>query len=333
MSLADLRKDLEKIDTKIIELFNERLKIISLVKEAKEEANLATYDPKRESDLVEKYKPLITNPTYHQYYLKFYQTIFEISKAIQITKQFGLIGANISHSLSPKLHNNFFKLKFDNASYQLFPSQEQDLKKMIAGLKNGKYSGFNITAPYKETIIPYLDVMSKSAQEIGAVNVVVFEKGLVKGYNTDWIGFHKTIKNDLQGKSVLLLGTGGAAKAVNYALIKLGANVTVVSRNPDNKDFNKVISYQEALSQTGEMVINATGHDLTDFASQLAVNFKSGYDLSYQDKVPPFLRSFKDRQNGFGFLLWQAIKSYEIFTNQKLTSAELKSLFKERFYE
>ena len=333
MSLTNLRKNIEEIDEKLIKLFFQRLDIIASIKKIKEESDFPIHDPKREDMLLDKHKHLITNPFYQQYYLKFYQTLFDISKDIQVTKKFGLIGTNIKHSLSPKLHNNFFKLKYDNASYQLFPSQEQDLTEMINHLRNGKYFGYNITAPYKEAIIPYLDVVSKSAQEIGAVNVVVLEKGLVKGYNTDWLGFYKTVKRDLQAQNVLLLGTGGAAKAVYYALNKLGANITVVSRNPENKTFSKVISYQEALQQKGEMVINATGQELTDFAKQLSANFTFGYDLSYQDKITPFLRNFKERQNGFRFLLWQAIKSYEIFTNQKLSNADLKSLFKDNTYE
>ena len=152
-------------------------------------------------------------------------------------KKFGLIGKNISYSFSKKYFTEKFTQDiFEDYSYENFDIPT--IEEFPNILKNNpNIKGLNVTIPYKEAIIPYLDTLSDKAYSIGAVNVIrVTKKGNLKGYNSDWYGFKKTLEPLLQPhhKKALILGTGGAAKAVAYALKQLGIYYINVSR--ENKE-------------------------------------------------------------------------------------------------
>jgi len=142
-------------------------------------------------------------------------------------KLFGIIGNPIKHTLSPYMHNAAFcKLKI-KAAYLAFEVKKNRLKEAIASLKENGISGFNITIPFKSNSMCYLDSIDPMAKRIGAVNTVVLKKGKLIGYNTDCAGFIKSLRKDLRfnpkGKSVFILGAGGAAKAVAFGLASEGA--------------------------------------------------------------------------------------------------------------
>ena len=128
-------------------------------------------------------------------------------------KRLGLIGNPLGHSWSPEIHRFFIK-----QDYNLFPLQEDELD---AFLKAKEFDGINVTIPYKETVIPYLDELDENAKAIGAVNCIVNDNGILKGYNTDYLGFKQMLlANDVpvsEGK-IAILGTGGARKACEKAL-------------------------------------------------------------------------------------------------------------------
>ncbi len=151
-------------------------------------------------------------------------------------RQFGLIGKNISYSFSKKYFNDKFALgNLADCSYENFDIQSiEEFPTIIAN--NPYLKGLNVTIPYKECIIPYLHKLSKNAAQIGAVNVIrVTKKGNLKGYNSDYYGFMKSIEPLLQThhKKALILGTGGAAKAVSFALDQLGILYTFVTREQE----------------------------------------------------------------------------------------------------
>ena len=175
---------------------------------------------------------------------------------------FGLIGKSLSHSFSP----TYFKNKFDreqiiDAQYELYPLENIE---EISALKNAQANlcGLNVTIPYKESIIPFLDEISEQAKAIGAVNTIAcLADGRWKGYNTDAFGFEKAIQTfvDLKTRKALVLGTGGASKAVQYILAKYEVPFYLLSRTP--KKDSKEIAYEElnqAILEDHTLIINCT---------------------------------------------------------------------------
>ena len=138
-------------------------------------------------------------------------------------KLYGLVGFPIKHSLSPCMQNAAFSALKIKAKYKLFELEPDQLKVFLNSLKQKNICGFNVTYPYKEEIIPFLNSKSSGVKEIGAVNTVVVGKGgKLKGFNTDYLGFIAHLKDlKLKPKKVALIGAGGAAKAVCYALGKM----------------------------------------------------------------------------------------------------------------
>lgn len=241
-------------------------------------------------------------------------------------KKFGLLGRDISYSFSKKYFTEKFeKIGFDHYSYKNFdvPSVD-DLKRIISDTKNLK--GLNVTIPYKETVIPLLTKLSKNAKQIGAVNTITISgKGTLKGYNTDWYGFRKSLKPILKKhhQKALILGTGGASKAVAFALRKLNIEYDFVSRTPSEYQF----SYKELNKDVFEeytLIINTTPVGTfpdTENAPPLDYSLFSdkhiAYDLIYNPEETMFLRLAKEQgattKNGYEMLIYQAEKAWQIW--------------------
>ncbi|WP_124640772.1 MULTISPECIES: shikimate dehydrogenase family protein [Amniculibacterium] len=150
---------------------------------------------------------------------------------MEAIKKLGLIGKNISYSFSKKYFEEKFKKSFiQEYSYSLFDLESSDEVESL--LSSNEMLGFNVTIPYKEKVIPFLDELSPEAQEIGAVNTILLKDGKRKGYNTDVVGFEKSLKLMLKDEqqSAIVLGDGGASKAVQFVLKKLNIPFIIVSR-------------------------------------------------------------------------------------------------------
>ena len=174
---------------------------------------------------------------------------------------FGLIGKPLAHSTSMIRFNKFFREQHINAHYENFELESvEQIKDLVAN--NPNLCGFNVTIPYKEEIIPYLNRLDETAQAIGAVNTVKVlhkESGVeLIGYNTDWIGFTESFKEMLEGhRKALILGTGGVSKAVKYALDQLGIENKFVSRN---STFD-ILGYYElspSIMDDFDVIVNCT---------------------------------------------------------------------------
>ena len=173
-------------------------------------------------------------------------------------KRFGLIGKSLSHSFSPSFFNTFFQEKEINATYETFELSEIKEVKKVFDLQP---EGLNVTIPYKESIVSFLDEILGVANEIQAVNTIKFENGKTYGLNTDAHGFHQSIKPFLTNKheKALILGTGGAAKAVVQVLKNLGIEVLFATRNPENKP--KHFGYSEInehFLKACKLIVNTT---------------------------------------------------------------------------
>lgn len=241
-------------------------------------------------------------------------------------KKFGLLGKNISYSFSKKYFTDKFeKINFTHYSYTNFDIDSiTEFPTLVANTKNLK--GLNVTIPYKEAIIPYLTKMSKNAEIIGAVNVIKITKnGNLKGYNSDFYGFKKALEPLLQDshKKALILGTGGASKAIAFALKKLKIEYDFVSRNPSEYEF----TYQELdkeIFDDYQIIINTTPvgtfpsiDDCPPLDYSLFTDKHIAFDLIYNPEETKFLRLAKEQgavtKNGYDMLVFQADKSWEIW--------------------
>ncbi len=141
-------------------------------------------------------------------------------------KTFGIIGDPISHSLSPSMHNTAFRELKIKAVYGAFEVKRENLKEAVEGIRALNIKGISVTIPHKSSIFEFLDEVDPIALEIGAVNTVINKDGKLKGYNTDWIGVLKAFENrriDIKERKVVIIGAGGASRAIIYAMKKGGA--------------------------------------------------------------------------------------------------------------
>ena len=242
-----------------------------------------------------------------------------------IEKKYGLVGKNIQYSFSKK----YFSERFDdqkewNYSYENFDIESIFEFKKILLTEN--LAGLNVTIPYKQEVIPFLDKLSKKAREIGAVNTIKFTRsGKTKGYNTDWYGFSESIGPLLkvQHTKALILGTGGASKAVAYALRKLNIDVAFVSRNKTRMGFTYEQLNQEIVFDYN-IVINCTPlgtspnvDECPNFPYEFVTENHLFMDLIYNPEETLFLKKAKEMgatiKNGHEMLVLQAEKSWEIW--------------------
>lgn len=243
--------------------------------------------------------------------------------------KFGLIGKNISYSFSKDYFSKKFKLEgINNTCYVNFDIQQiEELQSILKSEKNLK--GLNVTIPYKEAIIPYLDKLNKKAKKIGAVNTIKITKnGRLIGYNTDCYGFKKSLKPFLKPmhKRALILGTGGASKAIAFTLKELNIDFQFVSRNPSKKGFLTYKSLTEGIIDTHLIIINCTplgtfpnidDHPAIPY-SAISKNHIL-YDLIYNPEETLFLKKGKTKNaitiNGSAMLKFQAKKAWEIWNS------------------
>jgi len=245
---------------------------------------------------------------------------------------FGLLGKNISYSFS----RGYFAKKFKeeairNCEYVNFDIASIDDFSVLIKKNSPQLKGLNVTIPYKEEIIPFLDKIDKKVKKIGAVNTIkITKRGELKGFNTDVYGFEKSLEPLLKQhhKKALILGTGGASKAVTFALKKLGIKYKLVSRNPQKK---REISYQELskkIIQKNLLIINCTPlgtHPNIDLFPNIPYQFITKnhllYDLIYNPNETIFLSKGKEKEatikNGLEMLELQAEKSWKIWNSNK----------------
>jgi shikimate dehydrogenase len=248
----------------------------------------------------------------------------------------GLIGYPLTHSFS----HRYFTEKFERENifdFHFLNFQLDNISELPEMIKNTPtLIGFSVTIPYKEKIIPFLDEISPEATEIGAVNAVVVlrkeEKYFLKGFNTDIFGFTESLRGKLSEntKSALILGTGGSAKAVNFALTRMGISSDFVTRNSENINSNCILYKQldEDCIKDNLLIINATPigmYPKTDEFPNIPYQYIGKnhllFDLTYNPPKTKFLEKGESQGakiiNGYEMLVKQAEKSWEIFLNHQ----------------
>lgn len=261
---------------------------------------------------------------------------------------YGLIGEKLGHSLSPQINKLILEKINSEGVYNLFEIKKEDLQKAVQGLKALGAKGVNVTIPYKIQIIQYLDNLSEEAEKIGAVNTISFNNGILTGYNTDYHGFGASLKNaqvNIYNKKAVILGSGGAAKAVVQYLIDNGiSNIIYVSRNPQNAEKNtkgfNIISYDDMNELTNQdIIINCTPCGMYPKIEYSPVNenilskFSAAVDLIYNPDETLFLNQAGKlglkTVNGLYMLVAQAAASQEIWKEIKISTEFVDEIYRE----
>ncbi|MHB8154681.1 MAG: shikimate dehydrogenase [Candidatus Omnitrophota bacterium] len=255
---------------------------------------------------------------------------------------FGLLGYPIKHSLSPSMHNAGLRSLKIKARYKLFEVNFEKLAEFFLNIKKNNIRAFNVTIPYKEKVIPYLNSLSVGAQEIGAVNtVVVSRKGKLKGFNTDYLGFAGHLKElKVKPHRVAIIGAGGAAKAVCFALAKMKVLELCIydidkfkslslfkrlSSNFTQTRFDVATRIEDLKIGQKDLLINATPVGMHP-GDPCLINeswLHKGlfvYDLIYNPAETKLISLAKkyglNCSNGLGMLLYQGVFAFKYFTGK-----------------
>jgi len=252
-----------------------------------------------------------------------------------MSQRFGVIGHPIAHSLSPVVFRRaFLEFRID-AEIEKFDVPKEELLGFIKKVRDEKIRGVSVTIPLKDDILEFLDEVDPVAQEIGAVNTVVNEDGVLKGYNTDWIGARKSLEEtaSIKGKTVVVLGAGGAAAAVVYAMRKAGGTVIILNRTIEKAremadHFHcGYENLNNLLKHPADILINTTSVGMTPNIDESLVPveyFKSGmtvFDIVYTPMETKLLREAAaagcQTIPGYKMLLFQAEHQFELWFDKK----------------
>jgi shikimate dehydrogenase len=261
---------------------------------------------------------------------------------------YGLLGESLKHSISPLIHSIIFTELNIEGNYELFEIEKEEVENTINKFKNIGVGGINVTIPYKKVIMKSLDEITSEAKKIGAVNTICFKDKKSIGYNTDYAGFGMMLtKNniDIKMKKAVVLGSGGAAKAVIQYLIdsEIG-EITVVSRGANkikdihnNKEYN-IISYEEvSRMHDKDLIINCTPCGMYPNVDNCPVEksdidkFSTAIDLIYNPKETLFLKYAKQLDmkavNGLYMLIGQAVCAQELWHDIKISNKIINSVY------
>lgn len=266
---------------------------------------------------------------------------------------YGILGGTLKHTISPMIHKKVFSLLNIEGAYKDFVVGQEDIGKFAEALKVLKIKGVNVTIPYKEEIMKYLDFISPEAEKIKAINTILLKDEKLYGYNTDYFGFGKIIsKNNIKLKDevVMVLGTGGGAKAIITFLLDEGVSkIYLVSRThkkDEQYDDDRIqcVTYEEIEDIKGHVIVNTTpvgmypNIDASPVDHKVINNFNVLIDIVYNPKETKFLKLGRELNKsvygGLTMLIYQAIKSEEIwqeFSISEEISEEVSSYINEEF--
>ncbi len=268
-----------------------------------------------------------------------------------MTEVYGIIGYPVSHSLSPLMHNCAFKELKISAVYGCFEVKPEELKQAVEGIKALGIKGVSVTVPHKEKVMEFLDEIEETAREIGAVNTILNENGVLKGFNTDWIGVLKAFEVsgvEVKGKKVVIIGAGGASRAVVYAVKKAGAEAVEVY----NRTFEKAVKlakqfdiipkkWEELKKAWGDIIIQTTSVGMNSWESpveeEVIARFNTAMDIVYTPLKTKFLNLAEKYGiiiDGLKMLLYQGVEQFKIWIKKeppvKLMEKTLYSALQER---
>ena len=277
------------------------------------------------------------------------------------TRLAAVVANPIKHSISPFIHNSAFEATNTNGVYLAWEVDATELAETVANIRRYQMYGINLSMPYKEQVIPYLDQLSEEACLIGAVNTVVNREGTLIGYNTDGKGFFKSLPSfKISRKRLVLLGAGGAAKAILAQAILDGVSqISVFVRSSSMEKtrpylekiqnatgfrvdlfaLEDVQDLQDSITQA-DLLVNATsvGMDGTSQPIPTSIVLPEKLmvaDVIYQPFETPFLKWAKEQGNqainGLGMLLYQAAEAFQLWTGKEMPTDQIWELLKQKY--
>ena len=277
------------------------------------------------------------------------------------TRLAAVVANPIKHSISPFIHNSAFEATNTNGVYLAWEVDATELAETVANIRRYQMYGINLSMPYKEQVIPYLDQLSEEACLIGAVNTVVNREGTLIGYNTDGKGFFKSLPSfKISKKRLVLLGAGGAAKAILAQAILDGVSqISVFVRSSsiektrpylekiqnatgfrvDLFALEDVQDLQDSITQA-DLLVNATSVGMDGSSQPIPTSIVLPEkllvaDVIYQPFETPFLKWAKNQGNqsinGLGMLLYQAAEAFELWTGKEMPTDQIWELLKQKY--
>ena len=277
------------------------------------------------------------------------------------TRLAAVVANPIKHSISPFIHNTAFEATATNGVYVAWEIETSDLEQTISNIRRYQMFGINLSMPYKEQVIPYLDELSDEARLIGAVNTVVNHDGILIGYNTDGKGFFKSLPSfTITGKKMTLLGAGGAAKSILAQAILDGANqISVFVRESSMEKTKSYLDRLEeqtgfkvdlyALEDVSELQARIAESDLLVNATSVGMDGQSSpvpesivlpetllvADIIYKPFETPFLKLARSQGNpavnGLGMLLHQAAEAFQLWTGKEMPTEVIWQSLQEKY--
>ena len=264
------------------------------------------------------------------------------------TRVCGIIGDPIGHSMSPAIHNAAFAEMGIDYMYVPFRVRQEQLGKAIQGMRALNIRGLNVTIPHKVTVIPFLDELDPLAERIGAVNTIVNDDGVLRGYNTDATGFLQALLErgvKPEGKNMVILGAGGASRAISFVLAERGAHLVILNRLLEldwaeelasriSQIFTKEVEALELneenlakVLEKADIVVNATSVGMSPNIDETPIPaklLKPGlivFDIVYNPIKTRLLREAEAAGaktiGGFDMLVWQGVLAFELWTGMK----------------
>ena len=277
------------------------------------------------------------------------------------TRLAAVVANPIKHSISPFIHNSAFEATNTNGVYLAWEVEATELAETVANIRRYQMYGINLSMPYKEQVIPYLDQLSEEACLIGAVNTVVNREGTLIGYNTDGKGFFKSLPSfKISRKKLVLLGAGGAAKAILAQAILDGVSqISVFVRSSSMEKtrpylekiqnatgfrvdlfaLEDVQDLQDSITQA-DLLVNATSVGMDGSSQPISTSIVLPEklmvaDVIYQPFETPFLKWARNQGNqsinGLGMLLYQAAEAFELWTGKEMPTDQIWELLKQKY--
>ncbi|HEY0828905.1 MAG TPA: shikimate dehydrogenase [Bacilli bacterium] len=274
------------------------------------------------------------------------------------TVMYGVFGDPVRHSKSPIMLNRAFQEVGLNAAYAAFHVPPKSLKDAVYGIKALNFRGINVTIPHKVEVMKYLDVIDDSARAIGAVNTIVNDNGRLIGYNTDGIGYVRSLKEEtnfsIEGKRILVLGAGGAARGIVYALAKANPSKIWIANRTIDKAVELAAALESAVDCYGmgldeikavmnqvDLVVNTTSTGMHPNIDEVPMNpafLHPGLivsDLVYNPLITKWLGLAKERgarvHSGLGMFIYQGAYAFEYWTGLAAPTAAMREVVEQSF--
>jgi shikimate dehydrogenase/chorismate mutase-like protein len=353
-SLNEFRSRIEDLDMALLKLLNERAVVSTQIGRLKAENGLNIYDHHREESIFKYLAEQNKGPLKDSEVNRIFYEIISVSRQLQsdiaggntesgvrgdtgmlsgTTSIYGILGNPVAHSMSPRMHNAAFRLLGIDAIY--LPFKVEDLPGAVSGMKALGIRGASVTIPFKTEVFGLINDIDNTAERIGAVNTLVFSDGRIRGTNTDWIGAVRCLETMLpiEGHRFVVIGTGGAARAVIYGIVTKGGEAIIVGRS-ENKgqalagEFDcAFVPFREIENARGDCLVNTTPvgmhpkEDEMPVSTHILRGYKAVADIIYNPLKTKLLREAEAAgcmvASGLEMFVFQGTEQFHIWTGQE----------------